>query len=112
MVKARRFYFHKTMTRCRVQLLRCGAKVLPISVICAKKMAFPTLTESDFCLLQVPADGVLIEGHSLTIDESSMTGESDPVHISEKHPFLISGCKVMDGFGSFLVRRTPEAKGN
>lgn len=75
------------------------------------KMGFPTLTESGFSLLQVPADGVLIEGHSLTIDESSMTGESDPVHISEKHPFLISGCKVMDGFGSFLVSRTPEAKG-
>lgn len=27
-------------------------------------------------LLQVPADGLLIKGHSLAIDESSMTGES------------------------------------
>lgn len=25
---------------------------------------------------QVPADGILITGHSLAIDESSMTGES------------------------------------
>lgn len=32
-----------------------------------------------------------------------MTGESDHVHVNEKHPFLVSGCKVMDGFGSFLV---------
>lgn len=29
-----------------------------------------------FVFFQVPADGVLISGHSLAIDESSMTGES------------------------------------
>jgi len=29
--------------------------------------------------LQVPADGLVLSSHSLTIDESSMTGESDPV---------------------------------
>ena len=28
------------------------------------------------CFTQVPADGILISGHSLAIDESSMTGES------------------------------------
>jgi P-type Ca2+ transporter type 2C len=31
---------------------------------------------TEFKLDQVPADGVLISGHSLSIDESSMTGES------------------------------------
>ena len=31
---------------------------------------------------QVPADGVLISGHSLAIDESSMTGESKIVSSS------------------------------
>ncbi|KAF7059626.1 hypothetical protein CFC21_066503 [Triticum aestivum] len=46
---------------------------------------------------QVPADGVLISGHSLAIDESSMTGESKIA------PMLMSGCKVADGYGSMLV---------
>ncbi|CAK8535562.1 unnamed protein product [Lathyrus sativus] len=52
---------------------------------------------------QVPADGVLITGHSLAIDESSMTGESKIVHKDQKAPFLMSGCKVADGVGSMLV---------
>ncbi|KAG4990662.1 hypothetical protein JHK87_024119 [Glycine soja] len=52
---------------------------------------------------QVPADGVLITGHSLAIDESSMTGESKIVHKDSKDPFLMSGCKVADGSGSMLV---------
>ncbi|CAL0332120.1 unnamed protein product [Lupinus luteus] len=52
---------------------------------------------------QVPADGVLITGHSLAIDESSMTGESKIVHKDHKAPFLMSGCKVADGVGSMLV---------
>ncbi|OIW09320.1 hypothetical protein TanjilG_01291 [Lupinus angustifolius] len=52
---------------------------------------------------QVPADGVLITGHSLAIDESSMTGESKIVHKDHKSPFLMSGCKVADGVGSMLV---------
>ncbi|KAG8047861.1 hypothetical protein GUJ93_ZPchr0008g12694 [Zizania palustris] len=52
---------------------------------------------------QVPADGVMISGHSLAIDESSMTGESKTVHKDQKAPFLMSGCKVADGYGSMLV---------
>jgi len=56
-----------------------------------------------FFHLQVPADGVLISGHSLAIDESSMTGESKTVHKDQKAPFLMSGCKVADGYGSMLV---------
>ncbi|XP_044381956.1 calcium-transporting ATPase 5, plasma membrane-type isoform X7 [Triticum aestivum] len=52
---------------------------------------------------QVPADGVLISGHSLAIDESSMTGESKIVHKDQKAPMLMSGCKVADGYGSMLV---------
>ncbi|XP_009128346.1 calcium-transporting ATPase 10, plasma membrane-type isoform X1 [Brassica rapa] len=53
---------------------------------------------------QVPADGVLVAGHSLAVDESSMTGESKIVHKnSTKNPFLMSGCKVADGHGTMLV---------
>lgn len=52
---------------------------------------------------QVPADGILISGHSLSIDESSMTGESKHVRKDEKSPFFTSGCKVVDGCGIMLV---------
>lgn len=53
---------------------------------------------------QVPADGLFIEGHSLKVDESSMTGESDHVEIDRKqHPFLFSGTKVADGYAKMLV---------
>ncbi|KAI9089736.1 hypothetical protein K1719_029029 [Acacia pycnantha] len=53
---------------------------------------------------QVPADGLFLEGHSLQVDESSMTGESDHVEINgDKNPFLFSGTKVADGFAKMLV---------
>ncbi|EYU30580.1 hypothetical protein MIMGU_mgv1a025977mg, partial [Erythranthe guttata] len=49
---------------------------------------------------QVPADGILISGHSLAIDASNMTGESKIVH---KSPFFMSGCKVAAGAGTMMV---------
>ncbi|KAL3724804.1 hypothetical protein ACJRO7_029898 [Eucalyptus globulus] len=53
---------------------------------------------------QVPADGLFLDGHSLQIDESSMTGESDHVEVNHKeNPFLFSGTKVADGYGQMLV---------
>ncbi|GMN46796.1 hypothetical protein TIFTF001_015977 [Ficus carica] len=53
---------------------------------------------------QVPADGLFLEGHSLQIDESSMTGESDHVEVNRsQNPFLFSGTKVVDGYGCMLV---------
>ncbi|MFQ6632499.1 hypothetical protein Gotur_008506 [Gossypium turneri] len=53
---------------------------------------------------QVPADGLFTDGHSLQIDESSMTGESDHVEVNgNQNPFLLSGTKVADGYARMLV---------
>uniref|UniRef100_A0A8C1VWL5 Calcium-transporting ATPase n=1 Tax=Cyprinus carpio TaxID=7962 RepID=A0A8C1VWL5_CYPCA len=52
----------------------------------------------------LPADGVLIQGNDLKIDESSLTGESDHVRKSaDKDPMLLSGTHVMEGSGRMLV---------
>ncbi|KAJ7534406.1 hypothetical protein O6H91_13G093000 [Diphasiastrum complanatum] len=52
---------------------------------------------------QVPADGLFITGYSLVIDESSMTGESEPQKVNHENPFLLSGTKVQDGSALMLV---------
>lgn len=67
----------------------------------------------------IPVDGIFIEGHNLKCDESSATGESDIIrktaaddvyHAIENHqnlkkmdPFILSGGKVSEGVGTFLV---------
>ncbi|XP_053170988.1 plasma membrane calcium-transporting ATPase 2 isoform X7 [Scomber japonicus] len=52
----------------------------------------------------LPADGVLIQGNDLKIDESSLTGESDHVKKNvEKDPMLLSGTHVMEGSGRMVV---------
>ncbi|KAL1985510.1 hypothetical protein VTN96DRAFT_7840 [Rasamsonia emersonii] len=66
-----------------------------------------------------PADGVLISGHGIKCDESSATGESDQMKKLTGHevwqrimdgtatkkldPFIISGSKVLEGVGTYLV---------
>ncbi|KAJ5120267.1 ATPase P-type K/Mg/Cd/Cu/Zn/Na/Ca/Na/H-transporter [Penicillium bovifimosum] len=66
----------------------------------------------------VPADGVLIKGHQVKCDESSATGESDPVSktavggidADRSHtgfdPFILSHTKIVEGVGSYLVLAT------
>ncbi|KAF2265811.1 calcium-translocating P-type ATPase [Lojkania enalia] len=70
----------------------------------------------------VPVDGILIDGHGIKCDESSATGESDLLKKTaadevyraiENHeplkkldPFILSGAKVAEGVGSFLVTAT------
>ncbi|GFF44091.1 calcium-transporting ATPase 2 [Aspergillus lentulus] len=67
----------------------------------------------------VPVDGVFITGHNVKCDESSATGESDVLRKApgsdvyqaiERHenlkkldPFIVSGAKVSEGVGTFLV---------
>lgn len=94
--------FHKFSSESsdiRVQVVRQGRRQ-PVSIF--------QLVVGDIVFLnigdQVPADGLFMEGHSLKVDESSMTGESDHVEINEKeNPFMFSGTKVSDGFGTMLV---------
>ncbi|XP_062187697.1 calcium-transporting ATPase 1, plasma membrane-type-like isoform X2 [Phragmites australis] len=52
---------------------------------------------------QVPSDGLYIDGYSLLVDESSLSGESEPVNVSTANPFLLGGTKVQDGSARMLV---------
>jgi len=70
----------------------------------------------------IPVDGILVQGHGIKCDESSATGESDLLKkmsgddafkAIEKHenlkkvdPFILSGAKVSEGVGSFMVTAT------
>ncbi|GAM26334.1 hypothetical protein SAMD00019534_095090 [Acytostelium subglobosum LB1] len=55
----------------------------------------------------VCTDGVFIDGHSIVCDESSITGESNPIkkgHDSQGFdPLFISGTIVQEGFGKMMV---------
>ncbi|XP_068332898.1 calcium-transporting ATPase 1-like [Pyrus communis] len=51
----------------------------------------------------VPADGLFVSGFSVLINESSLTGESEPVKVNSTNPFLLSGTKVQDGSCKMLV---------
>ncbi|KAE8009791.1 hypothetical protein FH972_006205 [Carpinus fangiana] len=83
----------------KVEVLRDGRRL---------KISIFDVVVGDVVLLnmgdQVPADGLFLNGHSLQIDESSMTGESDHVEVdSTENPFLFSGSKVSDGYAQMLV---------
>ncbi|KAE7999720.1 hypothetical protein FH972_004125 [Carpinus fangiana] len=72
-----------------------------------QKMSIYDLLPGDIVHLaigdQVPADGLFVSGFSVLIDESSLTGESEPVMASAETPFLLSGTKVQDGSCKMLV---------
>ncbi|KAK3004750.1 hypothetical protein RJ639_018618 [Escallonia herrerae] len=52
---------------------------------------------------QIPADGLFISGRSLVVDESSISGESEPVNVDKERPLLLSGTTVEDGSCKMLV---------
>lgn len=72
-----------------------------------QKMSIYDLLPGDIVHLgigdQVPADGLFISGFSVLIDESSLTGESEPVMVNIENPFLLSGTKVQDGSCKMMV---------
>jgi P-type Ca2+ transporter type 2C len=67
----------------------------------------------------IPVDGIFIDGHNVKCDESSATGESDIIKktpadvvyraiqnhepLNKMDPFVLSGGKVSEGVGTFLV---------
>ncbi|CAI0406358.1 unnamed protein product [Linum tenue] len=72
-----------------------------------QKMSIYELLPGDIVHLaigdQVPADGLFVSGFSVLIDESSLTGESEPVMVGVETPFLLSGTKVQDGSCKMLI---------
>jgi Ca2+-transporting ATPase len=74
---------------------------------CRQKISIYDLLAGDIVHLsigdQVPADGLFVSGFSLLINESSLTGESEPVNVNVTNPFLLSGTKVQDGSCKMLV---------
>lgn len=57
-------------------------------------------------------DGILIDGNNISVDESSLTGETDdvkkrvPVTYDKNDagtPFLISSSMIMEGTGTMIV---------
>lgn len=83
------------------------------------------LVVGDVCMLEpgeiIPVDGIFLRGHNVRCDESGATGESDAIKkfsydecIKErdnlqsgqrpkKDCFLISGAKVLEGVGEYVV---------
>lgn len=71
----------------------------------------------------IPADGIFLRGHNVKCDESGATGESDLIKkapydecvaeleksekgdgkVSKRDPFLISGSRVQEGVGEYVV---------
>ncbi|GKU94889.1 hypothetical protein SLEP1_g8314 [Rubroshorea leprosula] len=72
-----------------------------------QKMSIYDLVPGDIVHLaigdQVPADGLFVSGFSVLIDESSLTGESEPVMVSAENPYMLSGTKLQDGSCKMLV---------
>jgi len=49
------------------------------------------------------ADGLILEGHDVQLDESALTGEPILIKKTAKKPFMLSGTAVQRGQGKYLV---------
>ena len=97
-----------------VKVIRSGAR---------QEISVYDINVGDVLLLEpgdlIPVDGIFIEGHNVKCDESSATGESDLLRkypgddvyraleagddVKKMDPFILSGAKVQEGVGTFLV---------
>lgn len=57
------------------------------------------LTQGD----EVPADGLWLDGQTMVIDESALTGESDPFKKNAEKPSFFAGSLVTEHKGRMLV---------
>jgi Ca2+-transporting ATPase len=107
----------------RIVLVRRSGKTLKLSVYDIYPGDVMVLETGDV----IPVDGIFIDGHNVNCDESSATGESDIIKkmpatqvlkaLDEGQlqqggkrldPFILSGAKVSEGFGTFLVTAVGE----
>ncbi|KAL0218951.1 hypothetical protein P9112_004604 [Eukaryota sp. TZLM1-RC] len=87
-----------------VSVIRYG-KVFQISVFSLLVGDLVVLRSGDV----ISCDGLVVSSSQLTIDESSMTGESDAVNKSATKPFLLAGTTVINGSGTMLVTGVGES---
>jgi len=90
----------KKMVHPEIRVLRDGEESL---------IATEFLVPGDIVILgegdKIPADGVLVEAHSLKIEESALTGESVPVD-KKSDDDIFMGTSVVRGSAHFCVTKT------
>ncbi|KAG7089723.1 hypothetical protein E1B28_011378 [Marasmius oreades] len=104
-----------------VKIIRGGQETVLDSKVCLQVVV------GDIALLEpgeiVPCDGIFLSGHNVKCDESAATGESDAIkkvawadwtamrqrekeggpHVNHTDCFILSGSKVQEGMGKYLV---------
>jgi len=84
-----------------------GGKTMELpdrEIVVGDIVQFNAHNQSVFC-----ADGILLSGSDVKVDESSLTGEPDPLAKSDEVPFLFAGTVCTSGSGRMLVVSVGEA---
>lgn len=73
-----------------------------------KQILNSNIVVGDVCQIKygdlLPVDGVLIQSNDIKVDESAMTGESEPVKKGVAiDPIMLSGTHILEGSGKMLV---------
>ncbi|KAE9453086.1 hypothetical protein C3L33_15014, partial [Rhododendron williamsianum] len=96
------FKLSRAFSKIQVDVVRSGRWQLQVSIfnIVVGDVVYVKIGD------QVLADGLFIDGHSLLVEESSITGESDHVEVDlTQNPFLLSGTK-------YFIGNTKDENGN